>query len=53
MVRAVIQELLGAGMAGAVGAEKGKRTALVKVPIFGALVWLVSYFGLLPAVGTL
>ena len=27
--------------------------ALVKGPIFGALVWLVSYFGLLPAVGIL
>ena len=27
--------------------------ALVKGPIFGAAVWLVSYFGLLPAVGIL
>jgi uncharacterized membrane protein YagU involved in acid resistance len=26
---------------------------LVKGPLFGALVWLVSYFGLLPAVGIL
>ena len=29
------------------------RTALVKGPIFGALVWLVSYLGLLPALGVL
>jgi uncharacterized membrane protein YagU involved in acid resistance len=28
-------------------------SALVKGPIFGALVWLVSYFGFLPAVGIL
>jgi uncharacterized membrane protein YagU involved in acid resistance len=27
--------------------------ALVKGPVFGAIVWLVSYFGLLPAVGIL
>jgi uncharacterized membrane protein YagU involved in acid resistance len=27
--------------------------ALVKGPIFGTLVWLVSYFGLLPAAGIL
>ena len=27
--------------------------ALVKGPIFGALVWLVSYLGLLPALGVL
>jgi uncharacterized membrane protein YagU involved in acid resistance len=28
-------------------------SALVKGPIFGALVWLTSYFGFLPAVGIL
>ena len=28
-------------------------SALVKGPIFGALVWIVSYFGFLPAVGIL